>query len=400
MSDSSNGKPPLSPPDLSFTPGGPFFRLLSWAHLSDDSLRLVRRRIIVLSLLAWLPLLLLAAFEGHVLDGNLTIPFLLDIEAHVRFLVVLPLLLFAELTVYQRLHKVILQFVERKLIPDHAIARFHATIASASRLRNSMPAELLLIAFVYGVGILIVWRHFMVLDTATWYATTSADGAQLSLAGMWYGYVSLPLFQFLLLRWYFHLFIWARLLWQVSRIPLRLIPTHPDRVGGLGFLSMAANALTMLAMAHGALVAGHLANLIFHTKHALSDYSAEIAAMVVFVQCIIFAPLLVFVPQLIRTRWRGLLEYGALAMSCVREFDNKWLHDNASADKELIGQNDISSLADLDGAYQVVQSMRIVPFAWQPSLLLAIVTLVPILPLLLTMMPLEELLNKLFSILF
>jgi hypothetical protein len=400
MSDSAKGKPPLSPPDFSILPGGLFFRLLCWAHLSDDALMLVRRRIIVLSLFAWLPLLILAALDGHVLNGNLAVPFLLDIEAHVRFLVVLPLLIFAELAVHQRLRNVMLQFVERNLIPDHAMARFHAAFASASRLRNSMPTELLLIAFVYGVGILVVWRHFMVLDTTTWYATTSADGAQLSLAGMWYGYVSLPLFQFLLVRWYVHLFIWARLLWQVSRIPLRLIPSHPDRVGGLGFLSMAANALIMLAMAHGALVAGHLANLIFHTETSLSEYSAEIAAMVIFVQGIVFAPLLVFVPQLIRTRWRGLLEYGALSMRCVREFDNKWLHGDVPVDKELMGQNDISSLADLDGAYQVVQSMRIVPVTWQPSLLLAIVTLIPILPLLLTMMPLEELINKLFNILF
>ena len=116
----------------------------------------------------------------------------------------LPLLLIAELTVHQRMHKVLQQFVERNLIPDHAMARFHAAFASASRLRNSLPTEVLLIAFVYGVGILIIWRHYMVLDTATWYATTSADGAQLSLAGMWYGYVSLPLFQFLLVRWYVH----------------------------------------------------------------------------------------------------------------------------------------------------------------------------------------------------
>ena len=112
--------------------------------------------------------------------------------------------------------------------------RFEAAIASAFRLRNSVLAEVLLIAFVYGVGVLISGaitgaRH------GTWYATPSAEGSKLSLAGMWYGYVSLPIFQFLLLRWYFRLFIWTRFLWQVSRIELSLVPTHPDRVGGLNF---------------------------------------------------------------------------------------------------------------------------------------------------------------------
>jgi len=74
------------------------------------------------------------------------------------------------------------------------------------------------------VGILILWRHYWALDAATWYATPSAAGAKLALAGIWYGYVSLPIFQFLLVRWYFRLFIWTRLLWQVSRTELSLVP--------------------------------------------------------------------------------------------------------------------------------------------------------------------------------
>ncbi|MDP3016131.1 MAG: hypothetical protein Q8N70_03550, partial [Deltaproteobacteria bacterium] len=84
-----------------------------------------------------------------------------------------------------------------------------------------MFAEVLLIAFVYVVGILIVWRHYTALDAATWYATPSVGGSKLSLAGMWYGYVSLPIFQFL------RLFVWTRFFWQVSRIQLSLVPTHP-----------------------------------------------------------------------------------------------------------------------------------------------------------------------------
>jgi len=74
------------------------------------------------------------------------------------------------------------------------------------------------------------------------YGLPSRSGSDLSLAGWWYGYVSLPIFQFLLVRWYFRLFIWTRFLWQVSRIDLQLIPTHPDRVGGVGFLSGAIYA--------------------------------------------------------------------------------------------------------------------------------------------------------------
>ena len=245
------------PQDFSLVLGGPLFQLLRRAHLSDDALMLLRQRIIVISLFAWLPLLVLSALEGQVLGGSAAVPFLLDVEVHVRFLVALPLLIVAELVVHQRMRFVVKQFLERHLIPESAMARFDAAIASAFRLRNSVLAEVLLIAFVYGVGVLIVWRQYVALDTATWYATPSVEGSKLSLAGMWYGYVSLPIFQFLLLRWYFRLFIWTRFLWQVSRIELSLVPTHPDRVGGLGFLSNTVYAFIPLAVAHGALLAGH-----------------------------------------------------------------------------------------------------------------------------------------------
>ena len=98
---------------------------------------------------------------------------------------------------------------------------------------------------------------------------------------MWYGYVSLPVFQFLFCRWYLRLLIWARFLWQVSRIDLSLVPTHPYRVGGLGFLANTAYAFTVLAVAHGALLAGPLANCIFFLGTALTQYKVEIAVVVV-----------------------------------------------------------------------------------------------------------------------
>jgi AcrR family transcriptional regulator len=261
-------------------------------------------------------------------------------------------------------------------------------------------AEVLLIAFVYGVGILIVWRQYTTLDTATWYATPSAEGSKLWLAGLWYGYVSLPLFQFLLLRWYFRIFIWIRFLWQVSRIDLSLVPTHPDRVGGLGFLSNTVFAFTLLAVAHGALLAGNLANRIFYLGAALPEYKIEIAVVVIFLLCVVLGPLLLFAPQLAQAKRTGLREYGTLAERYVREFDAKWLRGGAPADELLVGSADIQSLADLGNSFEVVRTMQIAPITRDAILRLVAATLVPIVPLLLTMMPLEELLKKLLSVIF
>ncbi len=400
-SEPANGWEVLqNPPEFSLVLGGPLYQLLRKAHLSDDALTMVRQRITVISLLAWLPLLLLSALEGQLYGGSVAVPFLLDIEVHVRFLVALPLLILAELVVHRRMRPLLQQFLERNLIPENAMGQFKAAVTSAFRLRNSVLAEVLLIVLVYGLGILVIWRQFVALDTATWYAIPSADGSKLSLAGTWYGYVSLPIFQFLLCRWYFRLFIWGRFLWRVSRIELSLIPTHPDSLGGLSFISGQIYAFTVLAVAHGALLAGTLANRIFFMGIGLTQFKIEIAIVVIFTMCIILGPLLFFAPQLAQARRKGSREYGVLAERYVRAFDTKWLRGGAPADEALLGSGDLQSLADLGNSFAVVRGMHIVPIKKEDVVRLAGATLAPIVPLTLTIMSLEDLMKTLFGVLF
>jgi len=117
---SASGDRLLQPPqDFSLVLGGPLFQLLRRAHLTDEALTLLRQRILVFALCAWLPLLVLAALDGQAWGGRAAVPFLLDVDVHVRFLVALPLLILAELVVHQRMRVVVTQFLERQLIPDH-----------------------------------------------------------------------------------------------------------------------------------------------------------------------------------------------------------------------------------------------------------------------------------------
>jgi hypothetical protein len=90
--------------DFSLVLGGPLYQLLRRAHLSDDALLMVRQRVVVIALLAWFPLLILSAVQGQLWGKSVAVPFLFDLEVHIRFLVVVPLLVIAELVVHQRLH--------------------------------------------------------------------------------------------------------------------------------------------------------------------------------------------------------------------------------------------------------------------------------------------------------
>jgi hypothetical protein len=386
--------------DFSLVLGGPLFQLLRRSHLAGNALELLRQRILLITLLAWLPLLVLSLIEGEALGGRAAVPFLLDIEVHVRFLIALPLLIIAELVVHQRMRFVVRQFLERNLIPQSGLPRFENAIASAFRLRNSVLAEVLLIGLVYAVGILLIWRHYVALSTDTWYAVPTAEGLKLSVTGAWYGYVSLPIYQFLLVRWYYRMFIWSRFLWHVSRIDLSIVPTHPDRVGGLGFLANTVYAFLPLAVAHGAMLAGPIANRIFYLGATLPEWKVEIGVLVVFLVCLVLGPLLVFAPQLAQAKRTGNREYGTLAERYVREFDAKWLRGGAPADEPLVGSADIQSLADLANSFEVVRTMHIAPITRDSLLRLVVATVAPIVPLVLTMMPFEELLRKLLGVLF
>jgi len=397
-----NSKPWVlqEPPDFSLVLGGPLYQLLRRSHLAGDALELLRRRIMVFVLLAWAPLLLLSIAEGHAWGGSVQLPFVRDIELHVRLLLALPILIVAELIVHQRMRPVVRQFLERGLIPDAARAQFDAAIASAMRLRNSITAEVLLIAFVYVVGVGFVWRTQLALDVASWYGVSAGGKWQPSLAGWWMGFVSLPLFQFVLLRWYFRLFIWARFLWQVSRIELSLMPAHPDRCGGLSFLTSVSQAFAPVLFAQGAALGGMIASRIFYAGATLLEFKVELIGTVAVMVFAILGPMLVFMPKLAAAKRAGLREFGTLAQSYVREFDHKWLRGGAPADEPLVGSADIQSLADLGNSFEVVKEMRLVPFTMRSVLQLAVLTLLPVGPLLLTVFSLEQVLDGLMKVLF
>src|SRR5262245_2336203 len=104
-------------PNFSLIVGGPLYQLLVRLKLLRPPLHWLNRRIVVLPAIAWVPLLVLAAIDGRLLPGKGYVPFLYDIEAHVRLLVALPLLFAAELPVHRRLRNAIRQFIQRNLIP-------------------------------------------------------------------------------------------------------------------------------------------------------------------------------------------------------------------------------------------------------------------------------------------
>ena len=385
------------PHDFSLVLGGPIFQLFRRSHLAGDGLELVHRRLLIITLVAWLPLLVLTTLSS--LAGNVgRLSFFHDVEVHVRFLIALPVLVAAELLVHSRIRPVVRRFVERRIVLPQDLPRFDKAIESAIRLRNSIPVEVALILFVYSVG-LWLWHSRIAFDASTWYVMPGGRW-HLTPAGFWYVFVSIPIVQFLLLRWYLRLFIWFRFLWQVSRINLNLIPTHPDRCAGLAFLGKSAYAFGPILFAQGAMLAGLIASRVLYRGESLLFFKLQIGGFVAFFVFAILGPLLMFTPQMARAKRKGLADYGQLAQRYVESFDQKWVLRDPANSGELLGAADIQSLADLGNSYTLVREMRAVPFGLEDISRLAAATAAPLLPLLLTIFSPEELIMRIVKVVF
>jgi hypothetical protein len=335
--------------------------------------------------LTWLPLLIFSATEGTIFDGR-TVPFLAGTGPHMRLLLGIPLFFLAEAGFDIRIGQVTSALIDSHLIPERRRPDFDATLLKASRWRDTGLIEIAALA----ITILFAVKGFRSELPATISTWRNDVGGGLNLAGWWYVAVSVPIYQFLMMRWVVHLAIWVWLLRRISRLDLRLLPTHPDLAGGLGILAVAHVALAPLNFALLAILTGDYADHLHYAAADARDLLLRVGFAVLASTFALIAPLLVFIPRLLAAKQRGLLEYGDLATTYVRAFDAKWLRGANPSDEPLLGTADVQSLADLGNSYDVIRQMKVVPITRGQVLFLAGAAAVPALPLVNYLMPFDE----------
>ena len=353
--------------------GGPLFNLSGRVGLLHGPGGLVRPGV-ALALLTWVPLAVLTFFEGALSSGP-RIGFWQSLGTHVRLLVAIPLFFSAEAVFDRRIADVLRRIQQAGLILAREEPR-------RMRLACSIGEILTAILIVSGL------RADLPLDVATW--RTKADGGP-TLAGWWYILVCIPVFQFLFWRWCWRLLIWTRFLWRMSRLDLQLIPTHPDAAGGLAGLGVAHVDLAPLSLAGSAVLAASYAEQIVFAGVPLSAFAISLAAAVIGGTLTLIAPLAFFTPKLIEVKQRALLEYGTLAASYTRAFAAKWLRTDPPPDEPILGTPDLQSLADLGSSFELIRNMSVLPIVPSQVLLLAIAAALPFAPLILLVIPLDQL---------
>ena len=350
------------------------------------------RRAILSILLTWVPLLVLSAVQGLAIGHKVELPFLYDFAAYTRFLVAVPLLILAE-GIEGQMAAVAAHFVKSGLVPERNYRDYESAVGRSVKLLDAPLAEVVLVALAY-VGFAVAYREFPI-TSSTWYALAGTSDHRLTLAGWWYAIVGAPLFQFLAWRWLWRLAVWYGFLWRMSRLELRVIPTHPDRAGGLGFVGEGQRFFWIIVFAVSATAAGILANEIIFAGVPLRNFRLAIVGYVVVVLLVFLGPLLMFTPRLVTARIESLHNYDTLAVSHNQLFDGKWVKGEHAGSDTILGAPEISSLADLGGAYEVLAKMRPIPFRPADAVALALAALLPMAPLALTVIPLGEMLKLL-----
>jgi hypothetical protein len=376
--------------------GGPLYHLQQRVGLGGRKAKTTITVATMLPLITWLPLLILTLLEGTAIGGTVQMPFLHDFSAYTRFLLAVPLLLVAETVLGPLIAEAASHFVTSGVVGEEDYVSFDRAIEDGLRQRDSVLAEIIILVLAY-IFTIIAFRATAV-HGSTWYAVRTDSSISPTLAGWWLLLFCTPILNFLLIRWIWRIFLWFRFLHRVSEFNLHLYPTHPDQAGGIGFVGETQRLFSVLLFSYSVAATGVMANNILYDKIPLTHFAPAIATYVVISLIVIVGPLCVFTGRLLKLKRHGLHNYGTLATSYTGDFQRKWIGQGPPDREPLLGTSDIQSLADLGNSYTFIQRINALPVNPRTPLQLAVASLLPMTPLLLTVMPAKEIAKLLLKV--
>jgi hypothetical protein len=338
--------------------------------------------------LAWLPLFLLSWLKGTAWGNRVRIPLIHDYSVSCRFLIALPILIAAEAVIDRFIRRAVSTLTTSGIIGKDDLPAYHAALERIGRWRDSSFVELLLVAVAAVPYVLWFAKYEWVSNqVSAWHGTLSQ---RLSPAGWWFIFVASPVLRFLMLRWLWRYGLWISLLRRVAELKLYLWPTHPDRLGGLGFLLYAQQQFAVLAAGVGSVVAGQFANEIVYFGGTLEGVRAPAGVFIIIWVLTILLPLTLFSPKLFELRHDGLVRYSVVAMGVTGRFDDKWVENPESPPQEMIGNQDPSSLIDYLSSYDVIRQAQVIPIDKRSLLYIVSLSAAPFILVWLLVTPLDK----------
>ncbi len=354
-----------------------------------DSLGTVRRAVFF-ALLTWLPIAAWSLFAGRFATADQGEPLLHHFGVHVRCLLAIPFFILAEGSLHNASRRILGQFRSSGVVSADLRDRFDSTIADVRRLRDlSLPW-----VFVFGAAIAwsVVEQPSARDDSMSW--AIGVDGS-LGFGGLWFAYVVRPIFLALLLGWLWRMLLVAWWFWKVSKLGLALVPTHPDRTGGIAFVEKVPGAFALVTFAVTAVIASRWAHDIEFHAATLQSFKLPGALFVILWTLLALLPLMALAPALAAARARATPAYAALIGEQGRLVHRRWILREAVTDTQLLDAPEIGPVADANAMYDAVKKMRGVPIGKGAILKVLLPIALPFIVVAALQIPLKELLIKL-----
>jgi|GEM_PF-1686707 len=356
--------------------------------------------ILVLSI-TWLPLIISTAIDGTLYAGT-GVTFLKDLAIQGRLLVGILMLILIKDIVYIRIPRV-LQYIYEVLIPPNEKEHFiSGALRRAKKSTDSIWSEIIffLAVTIFAISPAETTTLFLMqVESGSWLISQKEGREVLSFAGNWAQYISIPIFQFLLLRWLWRYIVWLILLYRISKINLILKPTHPDGSGGIGIIILAQRNFLMFFIACGMAISCVMINLLLNKGISFDVLKIEILGFIIFSIILLIFPLLFFMRKLIKTKYEGLLELSKAGINLSNKYEEEWVKPMGNEKKIAEDTVDPSMQVDYSGVYLLLQDLRIIPLRVSDVMFMAIALYLPFIPIFFIQFSIVELLQKLMGLL-
>ena len=341
-------------------------------------------RILILSGIAWLPLVVLTLIDGTFVSADITMPFVKDVEPYVRGLIVIPLLVMADNVIEPMMTKIVKYLRSSGIVPKSEQVRLKNVVENTAYLLNSRWIQALLISLAVLVSWVLqadyvdMWHE---RNVTSWALHLENGDVDETLAGLWYLFIASTMVSFLLYRWVWRFIVWSLFLYRVSCMKLELYASHTDQSGGLAIIGYGQALFAIIFIIMASLISSDLASNILYEGEQLVDVRRVVLVFIVISIIVIATPLFFFSSQLVSLKRKSLAEYGELQQQISRDFHQHWIDNKAT---NLVDSMQPSAMADYSAVYEVISSMRIVPLNPKAVVVLVVVLIVPFLPLALT----------------
>jgi len=340
------------------------FRLCRRIGIRGTGVWYTIQQIAVVLLVTWVPGAIGCWYLGFIGDVPDRMNFFGDVATFAQAFIGLPLFLIAQNTINGKTVSAAEHFKISGAIPEEHHKELKALNAKIARLRKSAISDYIIIFIAY------LCSYFWLMEEIhngwdTWHAIGAPQTQTPTFPGWWVAMVGIPVFNYLWLRWIWKIQLWCFYLFEISKFKLRIIASHPDRTGGIGFLSDTQKSFAILIFAFGIGAIAPLVGYKIETEGA-SLFSFSVGGPLLgflFGAPIFFTvPLLMFTKQLKNAKKNALEAYSDKATQAAIYFEETWLHARGEKKKELLFGDHLQGMNNLNVAYESIHRMRVVPF--------------------------------------